>query len=316
MLNLHAVADSPERFTDLERVPLSLAIGSFDVKMLTWGFIGPRPWRNYLHVHSFFEVCYVFAGRGDFHLLGTDHTVQAGEVLIARPGEAHEIRSSQHDPLGIYFWSYSFTPSHRTHDDPVLDTLVADFMVSPQVRSDRVPHMGTTIEFMTAEIVHREPGYLQALEGLVRKLLLDTCRATAALPARREALPDPLPAPDELIVNRIIAYLRDNFVRPVAIRDVAAQVNLSERHTNRIFQRLMGTPIAAYLTALRMETAAGLLLDGQLSIKEVARRSGYRDVHYFTALFHRHMGLPPSAFRRQHGTQFLQRSEPDPRGTG
>ncbi|GAC1643088.1 MAG: hypothetical protein NVS4B2_32730 [Chloroflexota bacterium] len=102
---------------------------------------------------------------------------------------------------------------------------------------------------------------------------------------------------------QVIAYLRDNYARPVLIRDVATQVHLSERHTARLFRATMGVSIREYLATVRMEIASQLLLEGRMTIKEVARAAGYTDVRHFTNRFRGHFGLPPATFRRQRGTQ-------------
>jgi AraC-like DNA-binding protein len=93
------------------------------------------------------------------------------------------------------------------------------------------------------------------------------------------------------------------------VRDVAGQVHLSERHISRLFSRVMGTSILGYLTRARLDTASQLLLDREMSVKQVARAVGYPDAHYFSTLFGRRTGLTPGEFRSTGGTRF-QRKKP------
>src|SRR5690348_4349129 len=117
------------QFTDLNLLSLSLQCGSFTCELLYWGFFEPRWWRNYLHVHSFFEVCYAYQGRGTFRIHDQTLPVQAGDVFVARPGEAHEIISSQDDPLGIYFWAYTLLSDEKSDPErPGVDVLMASFL--------------------------------------------------------------------------------------------------------------------------------------------------------------------------------------------
>ena len=58
------------------------------------------------------------------------------------------------------------------------------------------------------------------------------------------------------------------------------------------------SPIA-YLTKTRMENARRLLLDADLTIKEVAAQVGYQDAHYFSRAFARESGMAPTAYRRK-----------------
>ena len=302
---MHDLTIPRSRFTDLRQLALNLRLDGFTAGILGWGFFEPQWWRNYLHEHSFFEVCYAYAGRGSFRINNVDTTVRAGEVFVAKPGEPHEIISSEDDPLGIYFWSYTLIPP--ADKQPASDTaqLLRAFLTSNQWVSAAVPGMQTTLEMLTAEIANREPGYAPIIDGLVTKLLLDTARAVTESPPVAESRP--FHDSSELVVADIVRYLQDNYQRPVQLREVAAQVNLSERHTNRLFKQVMGEPVNAYLTRYRLQVAAQLLLNRKASVTEVAYASGYRDVRYFITLFRRHTGLTPTAFRQQGGTRFFDR---------
>ncbi len=295
------------RFTDLRQLSLKLRLAGFTADILGWGFYEPVWWRNYLHEHSFFEVCYAYAGRGRFRINGVDYTVQTGEVFVAKPGEPHEIISSEDDPLGIYFWSYTLVPPADAHRDDDTAQLLRAFLNADQWVSFAAPALQTTIDLLTHEITYREPGYGPIINGLVTKLLLDTARAVTQSPSLPAPIPDRDPA--KLIVADIVRYLQDNYQRPVQLREVAAQVHLSERHTNRLFKQVMGEPVNAYLTRYRLQVAAQLLLNRQVSVTEVAYASGYQDVRYFITRFRRHTGLTPTAFRQQGGTHFFEQIE-------
>ncbi|GCE04076.1 AraC family transcriptional regulator [Dictyobacter aurantiacus] len=301
-----------QRFMELNNLALSIHLGSFASEMLGWGFFEPRYWRNYLHTHSCFEVCYAFAGEGQFRVGSEMYTVGNGDVFIARPGVSHEIISAEAQPLGIYFWTYTLTPgaqdaalSDASGKNQSIDNLLTAFMSSPCVVSRRTSSMLRTLELLTEEVAARHPGYPHIINGLVCKLLVDTARAAVDEEALTRSEQPVSRQPDQAVAQMIERYLRDNYWRPISIRDLAAQVHLSERHTSRLFQKVMGETIMSYLTTLRLDIAAQLLLDRQLPVKEVALTVGYPDVRYFITLFRRRKGLTPAAFRQHGGTTFL-----------
>jgi len=299
------------RFVELNRMALPLRLGSFAGGVLNWGLIAPHPWRNALHTHSFFEVCYAFQGRGVFRLADAEHQVGTGDLFVARPREPHQIISSDEDPLGIYFWAYTLVPTRdRAPDGGEIDALVDAFLRSPCRVSPRAPTLGRTLELLTEEIDRRQPGYAQAIAGLVFKLLLDTSRAVTDLPRSPAPAAPTARGHAEAVSQRVVRYLRDNHGRALSVRDVAAAVHLGERQANRLFRRVMGVSILEYLTTLRLEVAAQLLLDRHLAIKAVAQACGYPNVRYFTTLFRQRTGLTPAAYRRQGGTRFLEPSAP------
>lgn len=291
-----------QRVLDLNQLTPALHLGSFTGRMRGWGFIRPEPWRNYLHSHSYFEVCYAFRGRGIFRVSGKDYVVEAGDVFVARPGEPHEIVADAEDPLGIYFWSYILAPAEdQQPGSPGTDALLRAFLTSDMKVSRNTRGMQRILELLTEEIAYREPGYADVVDGLVVKLVLDTARAVVDVAALSGPPDPPARSTDEALVQTMIHYLRDNYRRPICLRDVAAQVHLSERHCSRLFHAATGVSIMRFLAALRMDIAAQLLLDRQLSIKEVAMMSGYPDVHHFMTRFRQHMGITPTGFRQHAG---------------
>jgi AraC-like DNA-binding protein len=235
-------------------------------------------------------------------------------LFIAKPGETHEIVSTRGGgtkPLGIYFWAFTLVPQpdHAPSDtdrstDALLEALAASRL---HVRRTDAG-IARTLALLNDEIASKPPGLVQAVRGLTVKLLLDTAR-TVTEGVASEELDAPVRSTAQAIVRTATRYLRDNFARPIEVRDVAAQVHLSERHLSRLFHKETGASVLDYLTHLRIETAQQLLLDKNLSIKQVARAVGYPDPHYFTTLFGRRTGLTPAVFRRTGGTKFSDESK-------
>jgi AraC family L-rhamnose operon transcriptional activator RhaR len=325
-----------ERFTDLNRIPTALELGSHRVEFIYFGVLGSKWWRNYLHVHSFFEICYAYGGRGSFTIGGRRYSVRPGEMFIARPGEPHEIISDRRKPLGIYYWAFSVAPITLTTSASAppapsptpappptpatesIDALLGSFIASPVGAPARViaktgSTMHHTLRLLTDEVALRRPGFTRAIDGLLAKLILDSARSAAPSARGGEAIEPPAAHPAEAVTRTAIRYLVDNLALRFEIRDVAAQVGLSERQLGRLFRQVTGKTILAYLTHLRLERARQLLLDRDLPIKQVARAVGYPDTHYFTTLFGKRTGMTPGQFRRSGGTLFLKTPLKSPR---
>ncbi len=285
----------------LGSLDVALTAGGHRVRFLSWGFIEPRPWRNYLHTHSFFEVCHAYAGHGTYRHGDDEHHVQSGDLIVARPGDVHEIVSSDDDPLGLQFWQFTLLPD--SGDRELLDAFTAPAGPVLSATGDRIAPL---LELLTGEAAG--PAHPEIVEALCATLVLDTARAVTGVAAA--AVEPAAQGRDELLVAAMERYLKDNHDRHVTIRNVAAQVHLSERHANRLFRRVSGTTIHAYLARYRLGMAAQRLTARQHSIKEVARLSGYPDVRAFTTAFRRHWGTTPAAYRRHGGTELVNRPKP------
>ena len=304
----------PLRYEELNNLELKLELGGYHCEFLSWGFFPSKWWRNYMHVHSFYEVCYAHSGRGAFTIQGHTYPVRAGDLFVAKPGEQHEIVSAHAQPLGIYFWAYKLTPfpgvagvgppPEEASAEPLTQLLQA-FTRSKRWVAGHVPGAHQTLRLICEEIGHAAPGYVLAIKGLASKLVVDTARAVADTAIAAEWLAPRKVRPERLIVERAVRYMRDNYTRAMSVHEVAAQVALSERHLHRLFKATIRRTPIAFLTQTRVDAAAQLLLENSLQIKEIAARVGYPDVRYFTTVFRRTTGTTPALFRKHAGTYWV-----------
>ncbi|MCH9661139.1 MAG: response regulator [Bacteroidetes bacterium] len=83
------------------------------------------------------------------------------------------------------------------------------------------------------------------------------------------------------------------------IEDLAQQLLMSRTQLHRKITQLTGMSITQYLNHIKMEKSKTLLAKTQLTVAEVAYQLGYDDPKYFSKIFKKEFGLPPSAFRKQ-----------------
>jgi AraC family transcriptional regulator len=99
-------------------------------------------------------------------------------------------------------------------------------------------------------------------------------------------------------VRTAIEFMRASLSLPISLADIAASAGLSPYHFLRVFRSVTGMPPFRYLTRLRIDAARRLLLDGDLSVTEVAALCGFGSASQFSTAFRREAGLSPSEFRR------------------
>jgi AraC-like DNA-binding protein len=97
------------------------------------------------------------------------------------------------------------------------------------------------------------------------------------------------------------AIVHEEFGAELALDDIARRVASSRRQLQRAYSEVGNTTFREHLTAVRMEKAAQLLHDHSMTIREVARRVGYRQPAQFAKAFRRHHGVAPSEFRTAGG---------------
>lgn len=87
----------------------------------------------------------------------------------------------------------------------------------------------------------------------------------------------------------------------VSLDELAAEARLSPFHFARMFKHSLGVPPRVYLTRLRVEKACELLEGTDLPITQIALAVEYSSNQVLARVFHRHMRVSPSEYRRQVG---------------
>ncbi len=94
----------------------------------------------------------------------------------------------------------------------------------------------------------------------------------------------------------VVALMRRNLDRRLNVDELATMAKMSRSALQKMFCRYAGMGVIKFYTQLQVMRAQNLLEAG-MSVKEVALALGFDDQNYFSRLFRRFTGEPPSAFR-------------------
>jgi AraC-like DNA-binding protein/DNA-binding response OmpR family regulator len=106
-----------------------------------------------------------------------------------------------------------------------------------------------------------------------------------------------LPAHTSALVKRAVAYLHQNYSRPLTRWEIAASVGVSEDYLTRVFNRELDISPWDYLNRYRILQAQALLQNTQRSIADIAHLVGFKDQAYFSRVFSKQVGISPRSFR-------------------
>jgi AraC family transcriptional regulator of adaptative response / methylphosphotriester-DNA alkyltransferase methyltransferase len=83
----------------------------------------------------------------------------------------------------------------------------------------------------------------------------------------------------------------------LSLDDIARRVASSRRQLQRAYAEIGDTTFRDHITAIRMARAAELLVGGHTTVREIARRVGYRQPAQFAKAFRRAFDASPSDYR-------------------
>ena len=100
------------------------------------------------------------------------------------------------------------------------------------------------------------------------------------------------------IIREIHDDLARHMDRRVTIEELAHRYLINPTTLKTVFKEVYGSSLAAHMKEHRMERAAALLRETDLSVAEIAGQVGYESQSKFTAAFKEQFGQLPKEYRR------------------
>jgi AraC-like DNA-binding protein/mannose-6-phosphate isomerase-like protein (cupin superfamily) len=255
-----------------------------------WG-INPCHYDNPVHKHSFFEICYVMDGLGVYAENDTDYALNKGTFFCSRPGVTHQIRSKT--GLKLLFTAFEVIENETT-----LEAIQRFQMLSKE--SKVCIHPGKTVAaallWKTLLIPKNQEWALRTdqLSPLAHTLIL----SLTDLFIKHHHHEKQTGYRTNVLLQQAKLYIRDNLEQPLTLEAVSTYLHVSQRHLSRLFTEGIHESFNRFVRQERIHKAVYLLKKTDLSIKEIAKTTGFSSVHSFTRTFTSEIRIPPGKYRQ------------------
>ena len=101
------------------------------------------------------------------------------------------------------------------------------------------------------------------------------------------------------LVWEIVQYMKENYSQNISLERLASTFNMSKQWLIRRFKKDMHITPITYLNHLRIKKAKELLLQPEMTVKEVAFACGFETPYYFTNVFKKYSGSSPAQWRKR-----------------
>ena len=98
-------------------------------------------------------------------------------------------------------------------------------------------------------------------------------------------------------MNRALAYIEENLTDELDFKHVEKLALCSEYHFRRMFSFLAGVSLSEYIRRRRLTLAAFEIIHSNMSVTDIAIKSGYNSPDSFTRAFYSMHGVTPSDAR-------------------
>jgi AraC family L-rhamnose operon regulatory protein RhaS len=104
---------------------------------------------------------------------------------------------------------------------------------------------------------------------------------------------------DYKVMEDLILYLNTNYMGKITIEDLSKTFHMNRTTLNKLFNKVTGIPVKAYLIKLRLHLASQILEDTTVPISEVINRVGFNDPVHFSRIFKKNYGYTPTEYRQK-----------------
>lgn len=104
---------------------------------------------------------------------------------------------------------------------------------------------------------------------------------------------------DDADMAQAARLIRKHAFGPLRVAQLAEELSLSRRILEQRFRRALHRTPKEEILRVRLERAKTLLATTNLSISQVAKRSGFSSLEYFSRVFRRRIGMAPRTFRKE-----------------
>lgn len=227
------------------------------------------------------QLILIIQGRYEYQVERLVLPVQPGEILWIEPGVRHTFRHVDEQAVGI------ISSIH-------LELLAMGSWAAGDYRLTHAPERLTRVN---------DPAYLQERfwrmaqvfgSYLYQRELLTSAIAREILILLLSHWQEPASTRLSPRMEAMLTFIRRHLQQPLSRQELAAAFGVSPEHINLLFRQELGMTPSAVINRERVMLAYRLIHEQGKSVKEAAYAVGYGDPFYFSRVFKRILGIPPS----------------------
>lgn len=249
-----------------------------------------------LHWHTAMEI--IMPVRNEYTVLidGIPHVFQEGDILITPPGTLHELHAPASGERLIMLFDYGLVCNVKG-----MDSLIHSLHPYALISREEYPELNEKLRYYLSEISKEYDNKMPFTEACIYSLMI---RFFVAFGRTSFNVSTKFPGITtgkqheyvEKFMN-VCNYITDHCTENICIDDLAKLAGFSKFHFARLFKQFSGMSCYDYLIQKRIAHAETLLIQPDLSITEVAMRSGFGSLSTFNRVFKAVKNCTPSEYK-------------------
>ncbi len=258
---------------------------------------GERFWANKrdfqycdIHWHDYYEVELLMNGEVRQNLNGAESLLTPRCLTLLSPYDFHRLETDP-NKSAIYYTLGFCREEVSSEIRRVLESLSPPLLL--RFEEKQYEGLIALYDDLCNEMDRDSRYRLQTVRRKIELLLLYICDCMEEGTAHR--LGEGVACTDSQInsIRAVLLHIDSHYGEEISRDELAACLHYTPNYLSTLFHRLTGASISEYIMSVRMTHAYDMLREGDMPIREVIARTGFRSPSLFYRKFHEFYGKNP-----------------------
>ena len=156
-------------------------------------------------------------------------------------------------------------------------------------------HINGCLTALRRETEDQDVGFRHRVRNICTDLLVAVARKVGDGAGPKSPSPE---KGGQLLVVAAKEYILKNIETPLTLGEIAWNTGKGEEHLARTFKKETGQSVFDFVREARINRSKTFLLDTSLNLTQIAERSGFNSLSFFSRSFRDLVGMAPSDYRK------------------
>ncbi len=250
------------------------------------------------HRHNFYELFFFVKGGGehilDFHSID----ISDGSIHFVAPGQIHLVQRALDSHGFAILFSRDFFHFDLANKHFLRELPFWEHTSTLQIGEEYLHEFQGLFGSMRREYKRKTPIQKKILRAYLQILLLK-CQDFFAEQHRHLSSLEGTGSPSKVLLKKFEQLVEVHFVQLHQVNEYAQLLAVTPNHLNNLAKKWKGKNASSIIQERIVLEIKRLLLQGELSNKEIAFSLSFNDPAYFSRFFKRQTGFSPKEFKQQ-----------------
>lgn len=250
------------------------------------------------HWHEQLEILYFTEGTGIIECGSESYEANAEDLIIINSNELH---SGYNPGNNLAYCCFNIDPSliHSSFFD-VCDIKyirpIERNMILFSNKASKDAELIDCIKSIIMEYERQDTAYEMVIKSYVYKILAVLIRNYVSRILSPEEYQKSVNNLERMA--KVFDYIEEHYDDKISLEDLCSMSGLSSYYFCRLFKKVTGKTTNEYINLFRINKAETLLKNTGMNITEIAMKTGFNDMNYFSRMYKKYKKIAPSKTRK------------------